>query len=182
MTTGRYRYQTSPTPADDPHDFQPPTAYVHSALLSSEHGDLSGNAYDAAAHKPFKGTEQFAYERSPRRTMQQTLHRVLSWGWTWEILSFGVAFASLAGIFALLAVQNERSLPHWPSQISVNTLLSVLVTIMKAAMVIPIAEGLSQLKWSWFRKDRPLQDIVAFDEASRGTYGVSKLFFSFQFG
>ena len=46
---------------------------------------------------------------------------------------------------------------------------------MKAAMLIVVNEGLSQLKWLWFRDSRRLHDMVAFDEASRGTWGSLKL-------
>ena len=46
---------------------------------------------------------------------------------------------------------------------------------MKAAILIVVNEGLSQLKWLWFRDTRRLHDMVAFDEASRGTWGSLKL-------
>jgi hypothetical protein len=32
-------------------------------------------------------------------------------------------------------------------------------------------KGISQLKWSWFSRDRPLIDFEQFDLASRGPWG-----------
>ncbi|KAF4439717.1 hypothetical protein FACUT_3933 [Fusarium acutatum] len=43
---------------------------------------------------------------------------------------------------------------------------------MWASMVIPVSEGLSQLKWNAFaRSQRPLDDLKTFDQASRGPFG-----------
>ncbi|KAF6818031.1 hypothetical protein CSOJ01_02168 [Colletotrichum sojae] len=48
----------------------------------------------------------------------------------------------------------------------------------ETAFVIPVAEGLSQAKWNWFRKKpRPLDDFDAFDKASRGPWGSVTLLF-----
>jgi len=35
----------------------------------------------------------------------------------------------------------------------------------------PVAECISQLKWNWFEKERPLADFETFDKASRGVLG-----------
>lgn len=45
--------------------------------------------------------------------------------------------------------------------------------------MLPIVEGLGQLKWMWFATTRtkPLIDFQLFDEASRGGYGSLKLLF-----
>jgi hypothetical protein len=38
-------------------------------------------------------------------------------------------------------------------------------------MLLITAEGLSQLKWAWFKRRRPLQDLTRYDRASRGPLG-----------
>ena len=51
--------------------------------------------------------------------------------------------------------------------------------------MVPIVEGLSQLKWMWFldgsgtisNQYRPLIDFQVFDEAARGGFGGLKLLF-----
>jgi Protein of unknown function (DUF3176) len=52
--------------------------------------------------------------------------------------------------------------------LTINTLISVYIVILKAALLLVAAEGLSQLKWTWFGVSRPLMDLVSFDDASRG--------------
>jgi Protein of unknown function (DUF3176) len=44
--------------------------------------------------------------------------------------------------------------------------LSLLV-ILKVALLLGTAEGLSQLKWTWYRRERPLADLQRYDMASR---------------
>lgn len=98
-----------------------------------------------------------------------------SGGWLWEALSFTVAvFCFAAVVGTLLGLQN-RQVPDWPSGISVNAILSVIVTVMKGAMGVCIAECLSQIKWSWFKQERKLIDLVIIDEASRGIWGAGRL-------
>lgn len=68
--------------------------------------------------------------------------------WRWEVASFGVAIVSFASIVVMLATVNQKPVPQWPSGLSVNAILSVLVTVMKGAIGVPVAECMSQLKWS----------------------------------
>jgi hypothetical protein len=96
-----------------------------------------------------------------------------SWWWEWS--SVVVAVGCLAGMIALLLSVRDKPVPKWPSGISVNAILSVLVTVQKGAMGVIIAECLSQLKWSWFKKERKLEDLSTFDEATRGVWGAGVL-------
>ncbi len=97
--------------------------------------------------------------------------------WLTEILSCVLALAALAAIVITLATHQDRTLPRWPSLISINSLIAIFTAIFKAAMLLPIAEGLSELKWIWFAASRPLTDMDRFDSASRGPWGSFLLFF-----
>lgn len=101
-----------------------------------------------------------------------------TWGWIWEASSVLTACGCFAGIIAMLVVLQDEPVPDWPSGITVNAILSILVTLMKGSIAVAIAECLSQLKWSWFRKERKLVDLIIFDEASRGPWGASRMLFS----
>lgn len=60
--------------------------------------------------------------------------------------------------------------------ISPNTLTSIFSTLSKASITLPLAEGLSQLKWTYFRqRPQPVSHLQLFDEASRGPLGALKL-------
>ncbi|KAI9729834.1 MAG: hypothetical protein M1834_006582 [Cirrosporium novae-zelandiae] len=95
--------------------------------------------------------------------------------WWFEILSLGVLFIALAAIVLTLSTQQGRPLPHWPYKVSVNTLVSVYALVLKAAMLLIVTEGLSQLKWAWYSRSRPLEDISKFDIASRSPWGAIQL-------
>ena len=96
--------------------------------------------------------------------------------WTVEIISFTIALLALAAIIGVLAHYNGKSMPSWPTGITLNTLIALLTAIANAALASPLQQGLSQLKWiSFKRESRPLTDMEAFDDASRGIWGSIKL-------
>ncbi len=96
--------------------------------------------------------------------------------WTVEIISFIIALLALGAIIGVLAHYNERSMPSWPTGMTLNTLIALLTAISNAALASPLQQGLSQLKWINFKREsRPLTDMEAFDDASRGIWGSIKL-------
>lgn len=99
--------------------------------------------------------------------------------WWLELLCCFLTIGALLAIMATVLPYEGRPLPNWPYNLSINSLISIYVVILKAAMSVVLAEGLGQLKWTWFRKTRPLTDIARFDEASRGSiWGSILLLFS----
>lgn len=86
-----------------------------------------------------------------------------------------VSLLSMLAIVLVLRLHEGRPLPTWPFSITINSLVSVFATIMKATMLVPIAAGISQAKWHWFRQLHPLNDIEVYDQASRGPWGALKL-------
>ncbi|KNG89899.1 hypothetical protein ANOM_001723 [Aspergillus nomiae NRRL 13137] len=99
--------------------------------------------------------------------------------WIWEILSCVIAVASLAGIIVVLYMYDGKSMPDWPYGITLNAVISLLTTLMKAAMAFPITEALSQLKWSWFSRGNKLSDLAMLDAASRGPFGAALVLLRF---
>jgi hypothetical protein len=71
--------------------------------------------------------------------------------WYWELLSAALSIASFMAIVAVLATQDGRPVPNWPSPITVNSLIASFTVIFKAALIMPIAEG----AWG-SRSERPL--------------------------
>ncbi|KAH0287863.1 hypothetical protein KCU62_g5567, partial [Aureobasidium sp. EXF-3399] len=95
--------------------------------------------------------------------------------WKIEILACGLALLALFAIVMTLIVHDGRPLPQWPFRISVNALVSVFAVILKASMMLPVSESISQLKWTWYQQPRPLGHLAEFDLASRGPWGCFKL-------
>lgn len=114
----------------------------------------------------------------PRPAKPEGLQDVVNSWWLLELFAWVTSAVALVVLIVTLFLADDRPLPHWPMRITLNSFVSILGTIMKAAMVVPIAEGISQLKWLWFKKAGVLKDIQTFDEASRGMWGSLKLLLS----
>lgn len=113
--------------------------------------------------------------KEPRasRKLSHTRHFLAWWiEGLWCLLSVGIIFAMVI----LLHRYDQQPRPRWPAELTLNTVVAVLATMCRAITVIPISEGIFQLKWSWFvRSKRPLRDLYAFDQASRGPWGSLQL-------
>jgi hypothetical protein len=77
-------------------------------------------------------------------------------------------------MFALLVKFNNRPLHQWHSAVTLNTIVAITSLVSKAALILPLANGLSQLKWMSYRhgSGRRLVDFEHFDAASRGPWGA----------
>lgn len=116
----------------------------------------------------------------PDQTVSQPQKlKVWSSKWVLETLSCVLSVGFLVAIVVVLANYDGKALPNWPYGITLNALVSVLSTFMKATMAFSITEGLSQLKWSWFVQRNKLSDITLLDSASRGPLGAAMVLFRF---
>lgn len=97
--------------------------------------------------------------------------------WWVEILNCILMIGTLCAIIGILYPNQTKPLPDWPFDVSINTAVSILSTGLKTCAVLILTEGISQLKWKWFQKDRPLHDLVVFDGATRGPWGCLRLLF-----
>lgn len=76
-------------------------------------------------------------------------------------------------LVVVLAHHDGKRIPEWPLGLTINTVVALLATMCRFMTFIPVAEGISQLKWNWFTaKTRPLKDLYSFDQASRGPWGA----------
>jgi hypothetical protein len=94
--------------------------------------------------------------------------------WIFETLALFLSFASFFAMFIVLVKFNNRRLHEWHSVITLNTVVTISSLVSKSALIQPLASGLSQLKWMWYRhgSGRHLIDFEYFDAASRGPWGA----------
>ncbi|EME76912.1 uncharacterized protein MYCFIDRAFT_18181, partial [Pseudocercospora fijiensis CIRAD86] len=99
--------------------------------------------------------------------------------WLWEILSAVFSLLCMGAVIAILAYMDKELLEDWHFPISPNALVSIFMTLAKSAMLLVVAEGISQLKWVYFREQsHRLYDMLHFDNASRGPWGAAELMYS----
>ena len=100
--------------------------------------------------------------------------------WLWELGALLLSITSLITLIAILRKYEGKPTPQWPLHITINALISVCSMIFKGAMIVPVEECISQLKWIWFWNKKPLKGMEIFDRASRGPEGSVHLLFSRQ--
>ncbi|KAK3369847.1 hypothetical protein B0H63DRAFT_514111 [Podospora didyma] len=110
----------------------------------------------------------------------QGLYKILLYrGWLWELVALAVSVLSMAANLGVLCKVDGTALLDWQFPIQPNSLVSVFMTVSRSALLVPIAECISQTKWFNFGqapgKLMALQDL---DDASRGPWGSAQLLFS----
>lgn len=99
--------------------------------------------------------------------------------WAWEWMALLVSFLAVLASALTLRIFDGRPIPKWSwhtNGISVNSILSLLSTLSRASLLMPIDECMGQLMWLRFAaQQQRLGDITAFNEAARGPLGALKL-------
>jgi hypothetical protein len=139
------------------------------------------------------GTKRFSYasvsiqEQSDQRLPPDPLknHAKLDLkDWLWEFTAAALNIAAFTAVVIVLAVYRNKPLASWNFvfNISLNTLIAVLSTLSRTALLVPVASCISQLKWIHLvGSPRPLREIQVFDDASRGPWGSLELIWSLNF-
>lgn len=93
--------------------------------------------------------------------------------WFWEIVSITFSAACFIAICSVLLGYDQKAMPNFPTGLTLNTIVSILATASKSALLCMVGTSIGQLKWIWFQggKKRPVYDLQSFDDASRGPWG-----------
>lgn len=91
--------------------------------------------------------------------------------WMWEIGSWILTAVCVVLMVVVLLNFQGTALSKWHMSIAPNTVISILATISKTSLLLPVAECISQLKWLHFDRARKLNDMGLYDSASRGPMG-----------
>jgi hypothetical protein len=106
-------------------------------------------------------------------TLRSSTRTLLGFGWWWEVSAIALSFTSMTLILAILFTMHEKPLTAWQLPIQINSLVAVFSTFAKSALLVALAEGVSQLKWNHFEKrGGTLDQLETFDKASRGPWGA----------
>jgi hypothetical protein len=146
-----------------------PTAPLSRHQLNQQYQQVS-NPDSTASQQP---TQAFLDQQRPALTPWSTC----LWEWTAEIAWVVFSVLMLIALVVVLKRFDGVPMPRWSAGVTLNTVIALLSTLARSAFIIPCIESVSQLKWVWFRRERPLGDLQVFDEASRGPWGSIKLLF-----
>lgn len=115
-----------------------------------------------------------AYPQYPLLT-QPSGWAVFFRGWWMESIACVLVVGSLAAIVGIICYHNGQPLPNWKHGITINSLMSIFLVVLKSGMGLVLAQGLAHLKWTWFDTARPLQDLETYDKAAHGPLGAAML-------
>ncbi|KAJ9500661.1 hypothetical protein H2202_003877 [Exophiala xenobiotica] len=122
----------------------------------------------ALARKP--ASKETLYDRG--RLRYSRIHHDV---WVPEVLSICFSTVCFVTIFVVLVAYDGKQVPSLPHAITLNTVVAILSTASKSSLILVVGSCISQLKWSWFSRQRRLTDIQTFDDASRGPLGCAAL-------
>jgi hypothetical protein len=106
--------------------------------------------------------------------------------WITEIIALFLAVCALLSIVSVLRVYQGKPIDDLdlPSALTLNGLLALLGTILRAVLAVPLGSVLAQEAWLWLASNAKrqiprsrLRDLVASDSASRGEWGSFLLLF-----
>ncbi|KAJ5189463.1 hypothetical protein N7491_005794 [Penicillium cf. griseofulvum] len=151
----------------------------YTTLHSQSESDLEFVEYLAShmsVHRHGSETEMGVSEiDSTVHTHPQTdeKKRPFNWSgsWAWEIGAVALAVVGLVLLVAFLVKINNTPYATWQYTASPNTVVSIIITITKSAVLVSVSACLGQLKWDLFQNPAPLYHMQVIDEASRGPWG-----------
>ncbi|PSN72495.1 hypothetical protein BS50DRAFT_569977 [Corynespora cassiicola Philippines] len=104
--------------------------------------------------------------------------------WKYDILLCCVSIAATVGLVVVLALHDGKAQKDWSGGvITLNTVIAVLATVIRASLIVPVAAAITQGKWLWLRtrkgarasEGRSLSDYEVYEWASRGVVGSTQL-------
>lgn len=146
----------------------PPLPLHYSARIVSQ---STSESFRNPNPQPEKGAKPIA--RKPRDWFGDACTSC----WFWEILALLVSLLALVMIFLILYLYQGRYVREWPYTITINALIAIFSTVLKAALFVPVAASISQAKWDWFHRQegQTLADMEVYDQASRGPWGALRM-------
>ncbi|KAL8717840.1 MAG: hypothetical protein Q9225_004963 [Loekoesia sp. 1 TL-2023] len=106
----------------------------------------------------------------PNKSKHTLWDRVVSNWWGLELSAWLLATLTTLVIIIVFACFDQKLVSSWHSGLTPNALVQVLSQIAQTAILVPVTESISQLKWFWFHKPNRLGDMPGFAEASTGPF------------
>ncbi|CAG8045873.1 unnamed protein product [Penicillium olsonii] len=124
---------------------------------------------------PLRPPSEESSKEKPTDVVKRPKRAILLDSWLLESIAVGFSAGCFIAIAVVLYVFDGKLRPEIGHDINLNTIVSILATGSKSALVFAVGEAIGQLKWVWFQDptkgQSPLVSIQRFDAASRGPIG-----------
>ncbi|KAK8135316.1 hypothetical protein PG984_003256 [Apiospora sp. TS-2023a] len=141
----------------------------------SEQSDTALSSVDDEA--PMYSQDEVASVKEERNVLTSGRRARSPWAdWKWELLLLLLSILSFVATVITLYRLNNTSLDSWGFFLGLNTVVSILAAISRAALAFAVSSCVGQAKWNWYRqKQDSLYVFERFDQASRGPWGSVRL-------
>ena len=152
-----------------------PRVIVTSATFESDKSLRSISTFTDGKHNLHN--EILDRSRPVSRIWSESTREHVSWiqhviPWATELVWCLLGIILLMALVMVLSTFNDKPLPDLPLGLTLNTIVAILATAIRAVTVFLIGQGISQAKWNQFvGVHKPLLNLHVFDEASRGPWG-----------
>ncbi|RMJ26742.1 hypothetical protein PHISP_02396 [Aspergillus sp. HF37] len=165
-TTESHRRRSQGSPGSS----EAASEYSRQATATPEHPSEPTKRPQPAPSAP----EELASTSEEPKPGGTATRREFDWAgsWIWEVGGATLSIVCIALLIGFLVYVNGSPYPDWQYQASPNTVVSIIVTIAKTALLVPVSSCLSQLKWTQYRTPKPLYHMHVLDQASRGPCGA----------
>ncbi|KAJ5579600.1 uncharacterized protein N7459_005585 [Penicillium hispanicum] len=128
----------------------------------------------------FKGFLTVSQEIECEESTQRTRSPHWAGSWAWETAGAVVGIICMAVLIGFLKYLDGSFYDDWKYRASPNAVASVIVTVAKAALMVPVSSCLGQLKWNHneYHKPTPLYHMQVLEQASRGPWGALEVFWT----
>ena len=87
------------------------------------------------------------HSRAPLTKVAKRRSAITAWGFEAAVLAG--ALGSFAAIIVILSIYNGQESPVWQYSINLNSLVAILSTILRAALMVPVAECMPLIDCNW---------------------------------
>ncbi|KAJ9652314.1 hypothetical protein H2198_008402 [Neophaeococcomyces mojaviensis] len=122
-------------------------------------------------------------DEEPKATFRRTAATFLRLNWSrygddWypEVAAVSFSFTCTMAMVIVLQQFDQKPAPLVPFGLTINTVVAILATASKVALIFVVSNAIGQMKWVWFNSDQQnLLDVEIFDDASRGPLGSLRM-------
>ena len=111
---------------------------------------------------------------------------LVRWWWAWEVLATAISITATISLIIVLSQADGRLQKSWTfgaAQLTINTIVALLSTVIRAALLGAVTGALNQSLWNRFSPSkggasgpaRPLKDLDTFGGAATDAWGSLKL-------
>ncbi|KAI6645602.1 hypothetical protein MCOR14_000069 [Pyricularia oryzae] len=125
--------------------------------------------------KPASREKQQETSSAPHRgPTRPILSSLWNWAWLMESLAILVSIVMVISIGFVLNNYHKKPAPQF-FDLNITTLVAIIATLMRAALVYVVVQVLGQVRWSWFSSPKPLYDLHHFDQGGQSLLGSCQL-------